>query len=96
MIEGLMEIREALVACFGGYQEGEDGTVTVECCGEIRYGSGIIGTDLVECLGCGKRIINVLSPHVSPYLIDWSSHCTHFPSEEFVEEVGDRQWMMAK
>jgi len=88
----LMTLENALTACFGGFERGNDGYLTVACCGEVSYGSGLMGSDIVECTKCGRSIINVLSPHVSPLLQDGSA--THFPTDEFIEAVEDRQWVV--
>ena len=87
----LRTCREALTECFGGYEE-DDQYFTVKCCGPIRYGSGIFGTDIVKCEGCGKKILMILSPHVSPLLISGST--TAIPTQELFDEVGDKCWMV--
>ena len=89
----LKTLEDALTTCFGGFKD--DGEyITVECCGEINYGSGIMGTDIVTCKGCGKEIRNVLSPHVSPLLINPTMHTTAIPTVEFFNEVGDKCWIV--
>lgn len=92
--EQLMTIEDALTACFGKFEETEDGHLKVTCCGEVRYGSGLFGSDIARCTRCGRAIINVLSPHVSPLLVERDKAQTSMPSEEFVEAIGDRMWIV--
>jgi hypothetical protein len=88
----LLTIEDALTECFGGFNVAEDGLITVQCCGEINYGYGIMGCDIIQCKKCKRAVINILSPHVSPLLIRGST--TSIPTDEFMEAVGDRNWMV--
>lgn len=90
----LMTVEDALTACFGGFEKTEDGYLKATCCGEIKYGSGLFGPDIAECTKCGRAIINVLSPHVSPVLVERNKSQTSMPSEDFVKAVGNRMWMV--
>ena len=92
--EQLMTMEDALVACFGDFEEAEDGYLKVTCCGEVKYGSGLFGSDIAQCTKCGRAIVNILSPHVSPLLIERNRAQTSMPSEEFMEAAGDRIWMV--
>lgn len=90
--ERLFKIEDALTKCFGGYRVGENDNIFVDCCGEVTYGCGIIGSDIVRCHGCGRKVINVLSPHVSPLLINGST--TSIPSQEMLDAIGERCWIV--
>lgn len=90
--EMLMTVEDALTACFGGFTTEEDGYLRTTCCGEVRYGVGLFGPDIAECTKCGRAIINVLSPHASPLLLEGSS--AYFPSSELIEAIGDRLWLV--
>jgi len=92
--EKLFTLKDALTNCFGSYETHENGRITVSCCGRIRYYSGLIGGDMVECESCKKMVFNVLSPHVSPFLI--GDGVTHMINEEFVKAIGNRCWMVRK
>jgi len=74
----------------------EDGEyLKAECCGKgIRYWSGLLGPDMAKCIICGNEIRWILSPHVSPILIDYDKNCTSMPNEEFIKEIGDKQWQV--
>ena len=91
LTDKLKTMEAALTECFGGYTD-TDGWLTVECCGPVTYGSGCIGSDIVRCKACGRSVINVLSPHVSPLLIRGST--TSLPSDELVEAIGERCWLV--
>ena len=92
----LMSLEDALIACFGEIAsgDGENEGYKVECCGKVTYGSGIIGSDVAQCQGCGRKIVNVLSPHTSPLLIDWDRNVTGIPSEEMMAALWDTPWMV--
>ena len=92
----LMSLEDALVACFGSVAsgDGEDEGYKVMCCGtdDVRYGSGIMGSDIAQCRKCGRKIVNVLSPHVSPILIKGST--TAAPPEEMIEALFETPWLV--
>ncbi len=91
----LRTLEDALREAFGGFAVREDGSYHAEHCGaEVKYYMGIMGPDMAECQVCHSSIRNVLSPHVSPLLI--GENCTHVPSEELIQAVGDRQWWVNK
>ena len=87
----LMTLEDALTKCFGGFED-RYGSLFVKCCGDVKYGSGVMGSDSARCEKCGKGIVMVLSPHVSPLLL--RSGYTHSPSDQLIEAVGDRKWML--
>ena len=91
--EKLRTLEEALTECFGGFRIGESGAMFVDCCGEVTYGSGIMGSDIVQCHKCRRAAIMILSPHVSPLLINGST--TSAPTQEFMDAVGERCWMVS-
>lgn len=91
---GLLSLEDALIKCFGEIASGDgvDEGYKVECCGEVRYGSGIMGTDIAKCQNCGRAIINVLSPHVSPILIKGST--TAVPPDDMIDALFDTPWLV--
>lgn len=94
LAEQLMTVEDALNACFGNFEETENGYLKTTCCGEVKYGSGLFGPDIAKCTKCGRAIINVLSPHVSPFLVERDKAQTSMPGEKFIEAVGDRMWLV--
>lgn len=92
----LMTLENALVACFGSIDsgDGEANGYKVSCCGNVTYGSGLFGSDIAQCEKCGRRIVNVLSPHTSPFLIDWDSHTTSIPADEALAALWETPWMV--
>ena len=94
LVDECLSLRNALHAAFARvWEDGE--YLRAECCGkEPRYMSGIFGSDLVECRVCGTRVVNILSPHVSPLLLHGSS--THIPTSEFMEAVGEKCWYVQR
>ncbi len=89
----LFTLEDALTQAFGGFEQRKDESFHAECCDrEVGYKTGIFGPDMAKCSKCGAKILNVLSPHVSPFLIQDGT--TGSPNEEFIEAVGDRQWMV--
>ena len=89
----LFTLADALEKCFGGFRM-ENGTYKVDCCGPVKYYSGLGVTDMAQCPTCKRAVCDALSPFVSPLL---NSGCgtTSFPSDEFREAVGERHWMVA-
>ena len=90
--ERLRTLKDALAECFGEYSTGDNGALFVECCGKVTYGSGIMGTDIAQCEKCKRAVVNILSPHVSPLLIQGS--VTHAPPDDFIKAIGVRCWVV--
>ncbi len=80
----------AMIRAFGGFQITPEGGLKARCCGKIKYYSGMIGSDMAQCEGCGREIRHVLSPHVSPILIGYGG--AYKPTAELIEAVGEREW----
>lgn len=90
-------LEEALKVAFDEVYDGDEGYVKARCCGgEVRYRSGLYGTDFAQCPTCKSEIRMILSPHVSPILLGPGTGCTHMPTDELVDAVGDRLWWVSK
>ena len=87
-------LREALALAFDEVYE-DGGYLKAKCCGqEVRYKSGIFGTDFAYCDTCKSEIRLILSPHVSPILL--GNGYTRSPSNKLIEWVGENEWWVSK
>ena len=101
LLADCQSLDECIRATFDSVWETADGALHAKCCGaEVRYTSGILGTDGAQCETCGSRMVNVLSPHVSPVLVTRDAapegNSTRMPSEEFVQRMDGRVWLGAR
>jgi hypothetical protein len=83
-----MNIRECLDTLEWKYNYEDDEYKNIECScdGELEF-RGFIGIEVIECLSCGKHMIDLFSP-----MLTSNSTCTILNSKDFDYEE-DRHWI---
>lgn len=88
-------IKEAMEAAFDEVWSEDGERLKARCCDtEVIYMSGIFGEDMAYCEACKSEIRMILSPHVSPILLD--KNTTSFPSDELIDRVGENIWFVVR
>ena len=93
IVAGAQTLKDAMGSVFDAVEE-RDGAFFATCCGKpCIYQSGLVGTDRAYCGVCGSEVLLLLSPHVSPLLLDFGRACTHMPTDELADALDGRFWL---
>lgn len=84
----VMDIKECFDALGWDYKDGGDNYSDISCpCGGEMEFSGFVGTEVVRCKKCGKKMVDLFSP-----IMTGNATATILDPEKF-EIEGDRHWI---
>jgi hypothetical protein len=85
----VMGVKECLDALGWSYYITEESFNNIQCpCGGEMDFRGFIGTEIIECLGCGKHMIDLFSP-----IPIENGVCSIFIPKDY-EIEGDKHWIV--